>query len=210
MHKKILIFCFLFLLIGCKKIEETSNYIDLVNNCLKEKTITNSVSLGYKYYIPKGVKKLKNYNNNQVFLVDNNYMYLYVDLISYYHKKPMIMNQNNSLYSKKIKNKQKEGYIEVIKKNDNKYFVSILYNYSKIEVYTTKKQINKIIALSTIILNSIDYNDKMIEQIINGNLGEFSEFSYEVEKPEGANSNFSQYLEEYVQKEEEKEQLPDE
>jgi hypothetical protein len=40
-------------------------------------------------------------------------------------------------------------------------------------------------------------------------LGQFSEFTYEVEKPESANSNFSQYLEEYVQKEE-TEQLPDE
>ena len=52
----------------------------------------------------------------------------------------------------------------------------------------------------------------MIEKILEGDLGQFSEFTYEVDKPEGASSNFSQYLEEYVQKEdtEEMEKLPDE
>ena len=51
---------------------------------------------------------------------------------------------------------------------------------------------------------------QVIEKILEGDLGQFSEFAYEVEKPEGASSNFSQYLEEYVQKEENFEQLPDE
>ena len=68
--------------------------------------------------------------------------------------------------------------------------------------------------LSSIIINSIDYNDKIIENVLNGNFGEFSDVTYEVEKPIDASNNFSQYLEEYVQKEDdkkdEKEQLPDE
>ena len=61
-------------------------------------------------------------------------------------------------------------------------------------------------------LNSITYNDTVIEKVLEGNLGEFSEFTYEVKKPDGSSSNFSQYLEEYVQKEEQrkKEKLPDE
>ena len=50
----------------------------------------------------------------------------------------------------------------------------------------------------------------MIEKVLEGDLGQFSEFTYEVKKPDGASSNFSQYLEEYVQKEDETEQLPDE
>ena len=50
----------------------------------------------------------------------------------------------------------------------------------------------------------------MIEKVLEGNLGEFSEVTYEIKKPDGASSNFSQYLEEYVQKEEQqkKAQLP--
>ena len=62
-------------------------------------------------------------------------------------------------------------------------------------------------------MNSIDYNQNVIEKILEGDLGQFSEFTYEVDKPEGASSSFSQYLEEYVQKEEEEEpteQLPSE
>ena len=68
------------------------------------------------------------------------------------------------------------------------------------------------VTLSSIILNSITYNDRVIEKILEGNLGEFSEVTYEIKKPDGASSNFSQYLEEYVQKEEQqkKEDLPDE
>ena len=50
----------------------------------------------------------------------------------------------------------------------------------------------------------------IIEKILEGNLGEFSEFNYELDKPENASSNFSQILEEYVQKEETNEILPDE
>ena len=43
-----------------------------------------------------------------------------------------------------------------------------------------------------------------IEKILDGDFGQFSEFTYEVDKPEGSSSNFSQYLEENVQKVEEK------
>ena len=50
----------------------------------------------------------------------------------------------------------------------------------------------------------------VIEKVLSGDLGQFSEFTYEIDKPDGASSNFSQFLEEYVQKEEDTEQLPDE
>ena len=67
--------------------------------------------------------------------------------------------------------------------------------------------------MSSIILNSIEYNYIVIDKILEGELGQFSEFTYEVDKPEGASSNFSQILEEYVQKDDEEEiskGLPDE
>ena len=70
------------------------------------------------------------------------------------------------------------------------------------------------ITLSSIILNSIKYNNKVIEKVLARDFGEFSELTYKVDKPEDASNNFSQYLEEYVQKEKkennEKEQIPDE
>ncbi len=177
--------------------------------------MTNNVALGYKYYLPKGVKKLKDYDYNQVFLVDGDYLYLYVDIISYYYKKEIpVVSYDDFYYYETFSYNNKNGYILILDNdNEDKYYLSILYNYSKIEGYVSHDKLNKIITLSSIILNSIDYNQNVIEKILEGDLGQFSEFTYEVDKPEGASSSFSQYLEEYVQKEEEEEpteQLPSE
>ena len=79
MYKKILFICCIFLLSGCTRISNDNQYIDLVNHCFVEKKITNDVALGYKYYIPRGVEKIHDYDYNQEFLVDNTSIYLYVD-----------------------------------------------------------------------------------------------------------------------------------
>ncbi len=212
MRKKILLICFAFFLSGCTRIDETNQYINLINNSFTTKNITNSVSLGYKYYIPRGVKKIHDYDYNQVFLSDETSIYLYVDIISYYYKKELKYKKNtNDIYYEQIKNGDNVGYIEITK-NEADYLVNIVYNYSKIEFCTSKEKLNKMITLSSIILNSITYNNNVVEKVLEGNLGEFSEITYEVKKPAGSSSSFSQYLEEYVQKEEQKkkENLPDE
>ena len=196
MRKKIiLIFCFL-LLSGCKKIEDNGNFIEKVYNCLGSNVITNDVSLGYKYYVPKGVRKVKDYDYNQVFLIDDCYFYLYVDIISFANKEELkkIISDNFNYYEEFNYN-NKKGYI-LIKDYEEHYYLKIVYNYAKIEGYVDKDNINKAITLSTIILNSIEYNSVIIEKILEGDLGQFSEFTYEVNKPEGASSNFAQYLEE--------------
>lgn len=213
MHKKIILIVCLLLLSGCKQITDDNNYIDKVYNCLKKEKITNEVSLGYKYYIPKGVKKIKDFDYNQVFLVDDSYLYLYVDIISFFYNKELKKIDNNSVYYyEKFEFDGKNGYIEILENNED-YYLNIIYNYSKIEGYVPKEKLNKVITLSSIILNSIEYNQVVIEKILEGELGQFSEFTYEVDKPEGASSSFSQILEEYVQKDDEEEiaeGLPDE
>ena len=214
MRKKILLVGFVFLLVGCTKIENTEDYITLVNNCIKDKKITNQVSLGYKYYVPKSLKKIRDYNYNQVFLTEDSKIYLYVDIISYFYKKELNYDKsNNTTYYKEITNGKKKGYIEITKDEDE-YFIKMVYNYSKIETYTKKENLNKIITVSSILLNSIDYNDNLIKRVIEGDFGEFSEKTYEVKKPVDSNNSFSQYLEEYAGKEEKndekKKQLPDE
>ena len=212
MYKKIFFICFIFLLAGCTRIEDNDNYLDLVNDCFNDHVVANDVSLGYKYYVPIGVEKIHDYDYNQVFLNDDVSIYLYVDVISYYYKKDLQYKKTgNEFYYETFQNNGKKGLIKIEKDNDD-YFVSIVYNYSKIEFYASRGKLNKMITLSSIILNSITYNDTVISKILEGNLGEFSEVTYEVKKPEGASSNFSQYLEEYVQKEEQnkKEKLPDE
>ena len=207
MTKKKLIICLLFLLLGCKRIDNNDNYIEYVYNCLNSNKITNNVSLGYKYYIPKGVKKIHDYDYNQIFLTKKTKIYLYVDIISYFYKKNLIIEKKEGCYYYKEFNNN--GYIQIEKKDDE-YYTTIVYNYAKVEFYSSKEKLNENITLSTIILNSIEYNDLVIEKILDGELGEFSEFNYELEKPEDASSNFSQILEEYVQKEETDKILPDE
>lgn len=71
------------------------------------------------------------------------------------------------------------------------------------EFFSSREKLGENITLSSIILNSIKYNDVVIDKILEGDLGEFSEFAYELDKPEDASSNFSQILEEYVQKDDE-------
>ena len=76
MQKRILLVCLLFLLIGCKKVEDNDHYIELVNDCLKDKQITNDVARGYRYYVPRGVKKIHDYDYNQTFLIEDCTVYL--------------------------------------------------------------------------------------------------------------------------------------
>ena len=211
MKRKILIIFLLSLLLGCKKIEKNNdNYIELVTNCLNDKGITNNVSLGYKYYVPKGVKKVKDFDNNQIFLIDGSKVYLYIDVISYFYNKEikLVEKSENDFYYHEIKYKDKIGYIKIVQEKE-KYFVTIVYDYARAQFYCGYEQLNKLITLTSIILNNIEYNDTIIEKVLEGELGQFSEFTYELEKPEDANSNFSQVLEEYVQNDESK-QLPGE
>lgn len=213
MRKKIMLICLvLLLLVGCKKIDNNDDYVGLILNSLNDKQMTNHVSSGYQYYVPKGVKEIHDYDYNQVFLIDKNYVYLYVDVISYFYERELVHDSNQSnYYNETFEYNNKKGYITIQKEEEETYFLSIVYHYSKIEAYVTEDDLSKVITLSSIILNSIDYNDVVIEKILEGDFGQFSEFTYEVDKPDGASSNFSQILEEYVQKdEEETEQLPDE
>lgn len=209
-RKVLLVIVLIIFLTGCVRIDEVKNdYASLVVSCLNNDAIANDVALGYKYYLPKGVKLIKNYDYNQKFMVDDTYLYMFVDINSYYYKTKLKDKDNsNYFYYQKISYDSKNGYLS-ISKDEDKYFTEIVYNYAKIEFYSDYDNLNKLITLASIILNSVDYNDVVIEKILDESLGSFSEITYEIEKPEDASSNFSQYLEEYV-KEETKESLPDE
>ncbi len=211
MQKKILLVSILILILsGCMKIDKNSqNYISIINNCLNTKTISNDVALGYKYYLPKGVKLIQNYDYNQKFSVGQNDLYMYVDINSYYYKSKLKKQTSDNYYYHKIKKGKKTGYISISKSN-NLYFTKIVYNYAKMEFYSNSNDLNNLITLSTIILNSIDYNDIIIEKVLGENLGDYSEITYELKKPEDASNDFSQYLEEYVQEDKSEKKLPDE
>lgn len=87
MKKYITILLLLFLLSGCVSIRNEADYNEVANNIIKTNShLYNRTSTGYKYYLPQGVNLISDSEFNQKLVVNNTYMYLYVDIVSYYYK----------------------------------------------------------------------------------------------------------------------------
>lgn len=203
--KKIIILTFILLsCTGCIKVNDVNSYDVIVDNIINERSnVVNTISLGYNYYLPIGVSKVYDKDYNQKFKVEDTYMYLYVDAVSYYYNNTLnfSLNDDNSYYYKKIINKEKNGYIKITEEEEN-YFLSIVYDYAKVESYVSKSKLNSILAYSMIILDSIEYNDNLIKKILDDEYFSSIDEEYKIEKPENTESKFSEYLSEYVQEDE--------
>jgi len=212
MYKKrlLLVLVFALVLTGCTKIDSN---IDTIVNATMSKEIknVNTVSTGYELYIPMGVIQLVDNQYNQKFKIRDTHVYLYVDTISYYYKNSLNYksNDNYNHYYKEINLNGKTGYIGVNKLDDGSYFVSIVYNYSKIEFYASEEDLPMIMANSLIILNSVRYNDNLIKMELDESNKTGTELKYEIDKPADSESTFSQFLQEYVDDEKEEVILPD-
>ena len=181
-----------------------NNYINLVNNVLQSNNkIVNKPGVGYKYYLPIGVNLVYNKDNNQKFNISGETLYLYVDVVSYHYqnKLNLIDNPSDYYYYSDINYNNNQGYI-VVNKQEDTYFVKMVYNYAKIETYCHDFDIDKIITYGMIILDSITYNDTLISTMLSDSDTFTSDISYELDKPDDATSKFSQYLQEYVVEEE--------
>ena len=211
MKKKFLLIMVLLLCASCTGVND-KNYDDIVMNVTRNNSnIYNTTPLGYKYYLPLGVNKVYDKDYNQKFKVNDTYMYLYVDIVSYYYKNNLNLSDsdiNNCYYYSPIKSDDnKTGYVKITKEDDNKYFIKIVYNYAKIESYVNDYEISNILSYSMIILDSISYNDKLVENILLEEYYSSSSKEYKIKKPENTESKFSEYLSEYVADEESK--IPD-
>lgn len=170
--KKVLLLCLLLLLTGCSVVRiDTSSVDNIVNVVLsKDNQLYNHIGKGYKYYIPRGVSYIDTNDYNDVLYSNGIYYYLYIDIISYYYDKVQQYEVNeNAYYSKSISIKDKEGYLEINKQDDDRYFIEFMYNYSKIEVIAEYEQINDIVLNATYILSTIKFNDNVIEAMLDDN-----------------------------------------
>lgn len=216
MKKKILLVLFLMLLTGCVRTDiNNGDYKELVSQVINNKTNgTNEVANGYRFYVPKGVRLIENDSNNQIFMGMGTKIYMYVDITSYYYKNLLNYKDiEDSYYFSKVSSGDKTGFIKITKTDDDKFYVEIVYNYAKVEVYTDQYNLNDIITLSSILLNNISYNDNIIENLLDDNHNSGSDITYNIDKPEDASSDFTQYLNEYITEEEAdtgSEKLPDE
>lgn len=211
MKKVLILLSILILCVGCTRIDNTENKDLIVESVMQNKDKkANTTSLGYKYYLPMGVSKIYDKDYNQKFKIDDNYIYLYADIVSYNYKNKLNFTEqsNEAYYYKEINNNDKTGYIKITKEED-KYYIKIIYNYAKIESYVKMSEINKILAHSMIILDSIDYNDTLIKNIIDDEYSMGADKEYKIDKPEDAESKFSEYLSEAVHEDEYVSELPE-
>ncbi len=196
--KKLLLLCSLLLLCGCSVVRIDTNSIDNIVNVVlsKNNDLYNQIGKGYKYYIPRGVSYMDTNDYNDVLYSDGNYYYLYIDVVSYYHKVVKNYEEDpNAYYSKKIDINGKQGYLEINKQENDRYFIEFMYNYSKIEVEADYDDINDIVLNTSYILSTVKFNDKVISAVLDD---EFlvSEEKYDIFTSKKESDNFLKLEEE--------------
>ena len=195
---------------GCTKLD--SNVDNIVDSTMvKNVDKVNTVSTGYELYIPMGVRQLVDNEYNQRLKIKDTDVYLYVDTVSYYYKNKLNYKSNESYnyYYREVNFNEKDGYIGINKLDDGSFFVEIVYNYSKIEFYTSEEKLPIILSNCLTMVNSIKYNDNLIDMELKNTTDGGREVKYELDKPKDSESTFYQVLQEFVEEEESEVVLPD-
>lgn len=192
----ILIVCFT-LLCGCTKINN-DNINNIINSVVSsDNDRANQYRNGYKFYLPNNLSTIKIDDKNNVFKENDIKYYMFVDIVSYYHKVENKYQFNKkAYYSSLINYNNKSGYVEVNVKND-KYLIEIMYNYAKIEVIVNSNDIASAITNSLIILTSVNYNDDIIDNLLEEDVLNYSEETFNIFETNSNDSNFLKVVEEY-------------
>lgn len=177
---------------------EKQSYQEIVSSIITGNTNLKSVSLeGYSYFLPQKVSLNRCDQRNSILYYNHKKMYLYVDLISYYHKVDSNYEYNkNSYFSMLIDIAGYKGYLE-INKVSNRYFVEFMYHYSKIEAYVDEDDLKDTVTVMAYILNSIQINDSVLESLVGNNSLNYSEEQFNIFQPNGEQSDLLDYLEQY-------------
>lgn len=170
--KLFIISCLILLICGCSIVRIDTKDIDSMVNVIlkKNNTLFNQVGQGYKYYLPGGVTYINSDEFNDVLYCDGVYYYLYINIVDYYYNSKIDYKEDNNLYYSRVLKKNdgftNNGYLN-IEQVDNKYKLTFVYNYAKIESLVPKEKLNKAVLNSTYILSTIKYNKDIIELILN-------------------------------------------
>ncbi len=195
MKRILLILIIVIGLCGCTNLKDLS-YDDIINTLNSNPKVANTFKKGYKFYVPSGLS-IKDAGTNYVILNNNNCnYYLYFDLISYNSKTENNYEiDKNAYYSQKFFKQNKSGYVEVNLSKNNKYLIEIMYNYAKIEVMVDEGLIKKALINSINILNSIKYDDLIIENLLNDDNLDYTEEIFDIFESREKNSNILDYVE---------------
>lgn len=211
MKKIIVLLSMIILLSGCSIIKIDNQSIDVIIDTVlrSDNELCNTVFEGYKYYLPNGFSIAQKMDYNAKLVHEKQNYYLYVDVISYYHKKMATYENNNNAYYFKQLNYKYQGYIQIDEVEDM-YFVQVMYNYAKIETYTTKDNLNNTLVLSGQILSSVKFNDSVLDTLVGENVLSYEEETFSILKPKTDSKNFLDYDEEYNVYYDKENELPDE
>lgn len=202
MYKKIIILIIsMILLVGCKNTNINKLSLqEIIDTSIKSEVKDYNINAkGYRYYLPTEFSVVKDEDYIQQLLSKNNIYYLNVDIVSYYYKNVMASDRSLDDYDYyEFEKDNKKGYMRITKNNDY-FFVTLCYNYAIIEVEVKQDELRYAISRSIVILNSIKYNDKVIEKYINDNDIDSSETVYKIPEPVDKNQrrNVLEYIEEY-------------
>ena len=198
MKKIILLGLITLILTGCTIVRIDTTSIDNIVSVVlsKENTLYNRVGRGYKYYVPRGVTYIDSSGTNDKLYSNGVYYYLYLDEISYYYQKSVNYKVDNSkYYSKKIKNGDNIGYLEITKQKDL-YLIEFVYNYARIEALVPKQDINDTVLNSSYILSTIKYNSNIIKLSLEDDFLKNKEEKYNVfSSKNNNNDSFLRYEE---------------
>lgn len=211
MKKKIgCVLLLLFMCSGCTVIQ-SSSYEEILQEAVNKNTVTTNVArVGYKYYLPKGMRLLEHEESNELLAHNEDVYYLYVDYISYYNKiKEDYEEKEDVVYSQKIAHGDNFGYLEIKNTLNDKYFIEIMYNYAKIEVIVDEKEANVAIAYATSILSSIQYQDTVLEGLMGDDALSANEVEHNIFESADTESEYLEIVEEYGTYEEESDSTVD-
>ncbi len=192
MYKKIIIILSLFLMTGCTQTYYMNNlsYDEIINySTVETSDLHNTNNKGFKYYLPAGFTITKDDGFNQTLTSRNNIYYLNIDIVSYYYKKGINESENlEDYYFYTFDRNDIQGYLR-IRKNIDKFFVELCYNYAIIEVEVEENELRYAVSRSITILNSIKYNDYIIEKELNDRDLDSKETAYKIPEPKDKNEN---------------------
>lgn len=187
----------LFVLTGCNKTIDVSNLDSVFDVFLEDTTnLVNNYSKGYKYYAPSGVRVISSDNYNEKLYYNGYYYYLFADISSYYYKSNIEYVVNSkAYYSNKLDYNGISGYVEINKQEDL-YKIIVYYNYAKIEAIVDYDSLGQNMINICYILNSIKFNDAVIEMELGTESDLLNEEVYDFYTPR-KEGNFIDYINKY-------------
>jgi len=186
---------------GCSAVRIDTNSVDNIIGVIlsKENNLYNRIGKGYKYYIPKGVTYIDTNELNDKLYSNGIYYYLYIDTVGYFYKTNISYTEDGSAYYSKNLKYASTGYLD-IKKDNEKYHITFVYNYSKIEALVDEENINEVILNASYILSTVKFNDNIVGLSLNEEYLANTEEVYSLFESKKTAEHFLQYIDEESEK----------